>query len=484
MAEYWQRFTETLAAYTPNLLGALAILVVGWLVALIIASVVRGVLRKTGLERKFAGAFRSEKEKTPDVAHGVSRIVFWIIMGFVIISFLQTLGLTMTVGPLNGMLEQVLAFLPLILGALALLLVAWLVATVLRAVITGLLGATRVDERLSSDGGEVKLTYSLGEAAYWLVFLLFLPAILGVLRMEGLLAPVQSMLDKLLGFLPNLLAAGIIGLVGWFVAGLLRRIVSNLLAATGLDKLGTRAGLQSLSGLAGLIVYILVLIPVLIAALNALALEAITTPASAMLGMILATIPKVFAAAVVISIAIFVGRLVSRLVTDLLTGIGFNGLPEKLGLGAARSENGPAQAVGTLVMVVIMALAIFEASSLLGFAALSAIVTELTVFGGHVLMGVLILAVGLWLANLAASAIRAGGSGKAGPMALVARVAILMLSGAIAIRHMGLANEIVNLAFGLVLGSLAVAAAIAFGIGGRKVAAHKLAEWTGTSSDE
>jgi len=46
-----------------------------------------------------------------------------------------------------------------------------------------------------------------------------------------------------------------------------------------------------------------------------------------------------------------------------------------------------------------------------------------------------------------------------------------------ALRQMGLANEIVNMAFGLLLGAVAVAVALAFGLGGREVAARGLEEW-------
>jgi hypothetical protein len=63
-------------------------------------------------------------------------------------------------------------------------------------------------------------------------------------------------------------------------------------------------------------------------------------------------------------------------------------------------------------------------------------------------------------------------------------MAIILLSGSIAIRYMGLANEIINLAFGLILGALAVAVALAFGIGGRDIAARKLEEWIDSQKSE
>jgi hypothetical protein len=93
------------------------------------------------------------------------------------------------------------------------------------------------------------------------------------------------------------------------------------------------------------------------------------------------------------------------------------------------------------------------------------------------LLGLIIFAVGLYLANLAVEVIRSSGTRNAELLSMAARVAILVMAGAMALRQMGLANEIVNLAFGLVLGAIAVAAAIAFGWGGRDLAGRQLERW-------
>src|SRR5207237_389841 len=138
------------------------------------------------------------------------------------------------------------------------------------AVVLRALTAVALDERLSAGAGTPPpagrpLSRSVAEAVYWLVFLLFLPAILSTLGLTGLLLPVQHMIDLLLGFLPHLLAAGLLLVIGWFVARLVQRIVTNLLAAAGVDSFGERSGLsaalgaQRLSGLIGLVVYILIL---------------------------------------------------------------------------------------------------------------------------------------------------------------------------------------------------------------------------------
>ena len=297
------------------------------------------------------------------------------------------------------------------------------------------------------------------------------------------------MIDKSLGFLPNLLAAGVILVVGWFVARVVRLIVTNLLAATGADNLSEKTGLAGvlgklqLSGFLGLLAYVLIFIPVIVAALNALKIEAITQPTSSMLGVILKALPSIFAAFLVVTIAYLVGRLVARLVADLLAGVGFNNVIARLGLGKVSAEGeerkkwAPSEIVGVVVLVAIILAAVTAAFHLLGFTVLTSLMADFLAFAGHVLLGLVIFALGLYLANLLSKGIHASGTAQSGLLSVLARVAILMLAGAVALRQMGFANEIVNLAFGLLLGAVALAMAIAFGIGGREFAARRLDEW-------
>jgi hypothetical protein len=485
------QITQLVGGYIPNLIAALAILVIGWLVALILSALVRGALRRTTLDNRLARWIVGEEAAEGiEVERQIARGVYYLIMLFVLIAFFQTLGLTIITEPLNRLLVQVFQYAPRLLGAGLLLLIAWIVASALRLVISRVLTAAKIDERLGGEAGleeekRVPLAQTLGNAVYWLVFLLFLPAVLGALELQGLLEPVQGMINQILGFLPNIFAAGLILAVGWFVARIVQQIVTNLLAAIGADQLSERVGLapvlgkQQLSGLLGLVVYVLILIPVLIAALNALALEAITQPASNMLNVILEAVPAIFAATLVVVVAYVVGRVVSGLITNLLTGVGFNAILARLGLGKepGEGERTPSEIVGYLVLVAIMLFAAIEASRLLGFVLLADLVTQFTVFAGQVVLGLIIFAVGLYLATLAAKTVQASGAVQAGLLAMAARVSILMLAGAMALRQMGLANEIINLAFGLLLGAIAVAAALAFGLGGREIAAREVERW-------
>jgi hypothetical protein len=492
MQTVWNQITQVVGAFIPNLIGALVILILGLIIAWIVSAVVRALLRRTTVDDRIARWITGEEdEKKPmEVEDTVGKVVFWLIMVFVLIAFFEALGLTAITQPLNRLLNTVFEYIPQILGAAVLLLLAWIIASAVRWLVVRGLDALNVDKRLGNSAGveeeRMPVTKSIGDALYWLVFLLFLPAILTALNLQGLLVPVQDMVDTVLGFLPNLFAAGLLLLVGWFVAKLVQRIVTNLLVGVGLDRLSERVGLksaigeQSLSELVGLLLYILILIPVIIASLNALQLEALTAPASNMLNKFLGALPHIFGAALLLIITYVIARLVAALITTLLAGVGFDTVLVRIGLAREKPGAGqrtPSEVVGYLVLVVIMLFAFIEAAALVGFAELATLLTGLTVFLWRVVLGLVIFGIGLWLGNLAGKAVEATGSANARLLALAARVAIWMLAGAMALSQLGLGSDIINLAFGLLLGAIAVAAALAFGLGGRELAGRQLERW-------
>ncbi len=484
------KINELAGGNLMSILAALGILVGGWLLALIASKLVRAALKRTTLDDRMAHWISGKESKDAFSMEAViGKGVFFLIMLFVLVAFFQKLGLTAITQPLNGLLTQLFQYAPQLLGAAILLAIAWGVGTVLRMLVSRGLSAAGVDERLSDQAGmenveHISLSKTLGEVVYWLVLLFFLPAILGTLELDGLLSPVNNIVNKIFGFLPNIITAGVILAVGWFVARIVQRIVTSLLAAIGLDRLGDKIGLsaalgkQRLSGLTGLIIYMLILFPIIISALNALALEAITRPASNLLDSILSAFPFIFAAAMILLIAYFVGKVVSGLVANILAGLGFNNILAKLGFGNLKEgSRTPSELVGSLVMIALMFFAAIEAVELLGFDMLSGIMAQFTLFAGQIIMGILIFTIGLFLSNLAANTIRSSGANQSVLIGNVARVAILVLTGAMALRQMGIANEIINLAFGLGLGAIAVAVAISFGIGGKEIAARQVESW-------
>ena len=483
MEEVINGFQDTLGPYLPRVVGALAIVVVGWVLAAVASSVARSLLRRTNLDGVL-GDVLGGAEGVSGAERAVGSAVFWIAMLLVAVAALQALALDEVSEPLNEGLNEIFEFLPRAVGAGLLLVAAVISGRIVRGVVARGLLLARVDQRLADqvgDDSDVSISGALSEAIFWLTLLLFLPAILGVLAVEGLTDPVRNMVDRVLVFVPNLVAAGIILGVGVLAARVLRRIAANLSRSVGVNNVGQRAGLtgddgtQQLSELLGLVVYALILIPVIVSALNALQIEAVAEPTSNMLDRMLTAVPHVFAAGAVVALAYVAGRIVSDLVTGLLAGIGFNTLPDRLGLATPAPDGvTPSRIAGWLVMAAVLVVAGMEAVNLLGFDRLSDLTGQFVVFGGQILFGLAIVAVGLLAANLAANAVAASGINQARVMAIITRVVIVVFAAAVALQEMGVATEIVMLAFAIPLGALAIAVAVAAGIGGRDLAAQEL----------
>lgn len=481
-----------------GVLAPVAIVLGGVVLALFAGWIVAFFIRRTGADDRLSSLLSREAgpPKT-SIASVAGRITFWVGILLTLVAFLNHVQLAGAAAPLNELLAEVLEYAPRVLGAGLIFVAAYVVARILRYVIVAALTKTGIDERISEQLGDVEerdeeqkeplpVSKVLGETVYWLVFLLFLPAALGALELRGLLDPVVSMFRELLGFVPNLISAAIILFIGWVVASLVRRTLSNLLSASGLDRLSEKIGIQKafgkqrLSHLVGVVAHILIILPIAIAALDALDVESVTRPASQMLGMLLNALPSVFAAGLVLVVSYFVGRAVADLVTNLLSSAGFDNILVKLGVteeGADLTTRPPSNIGGDIVVIVIMLFAFVEAASLLGFENLAVLTSRFLELGGHIFLGLAIIALALYLGRAAANVIEDSQIKRSELLATLARVAILVLGVAMGLRQMGVANEIIVTAFTLTLGAVAVAIALAFGLGGREEAGEQIKEW-------
>jgi hypothetical protein len=477
LSELSTAIQSALGAHLPMILGAVGILVVGYVLALLARAAVRKLLslaRVNSLASKSIG-------KPMDIEGGVAIVAFWFVLLATLLGVFNALDLEQLSSPFAGMMSQIMTYLPHLLAGVILLLVAWLAASMVKAVANRALKATQWDEKLVEHAGMSPLGDNVGNVLFWLVILMFLPAVLGVFQLEGMLDPVRNMVDQSLAMLPNIFAAGVIALAGWLVAKILRGLVSNLLAAVGADKLGETAGLKDrleLSKLVGTLVFILVFVPALIAALDTLQITAISGPATDMLGMMMAALPNIFAAVLILFVTWYVARFVAGLLGSLLANIGLNNLPAKMGLEHVFSDSFKASDLVTRIVVFFaMLFATVEAANRLDFNQVEALVSMFIVFGGDVLLGVGILLVGFWLANLAHQSILRASGNEAVGMAGIARFAILGLVLALGLSAMGIADEIVNMAFAFVFGAVAVAIALSFGLGGREAAGKQMEHW-------
>ncbi len=303
-----------------------------------------------------------------------------------------------------------------------------------------------------------------------------LMAVLQHFGLTDVLAPLQNMANQFLAAVPRIIGAGVVAYAGWVIA----KIVSELVGV-GLNEADERLALKTgnedfkVSKFGSAFVFGGVLLPIVVAALGVLDIPAISDPASDMINKLMAAVPNIIGAAIILLVTWFVAKFVVYMLSGLLDGMNIDTWPQKLGAQGLFTTNfTPTKLVGGSVMFFSMLTATTAAVNTLGIDVISNIFAKVLEFGGGLLVGGVILLIGNFLGNVAHQKLVAAGNGG---MANIARIAILGLVLAMGLRSMGLADNIVNMAFGFTIGAVAVAVALAFGLGGRDAAKTVADNW-------
>lgn len=302
--------------------------------------------------------------------------------------------------------------------------------------------------------------------------------------------PLRDFFSSILDYLPRIIGALVLLLVAWIVAKVLRTLAVKIAKASGIDKRmgkGEASAGEERYPIArgtGTAVFWIVWILFILAILQVLGLQGVLTSITVLFERIFAAVPNILAALLVLAIFYFLARLLVGIVTRLLEGVGFNQLPVMLGLTAQPPTGAvsPSRVVGYVVAAFVLLFGVLMAADLLNFEIVNTLIAGLTAFLGRVVLGLIVIGIGIFVANLVANILRA--AGRSQTMLTFARVFIIVLAVAIGLRAMGFANDIILLIFGLMLGAAAVAAAIAFGLGGRKPAGELVARWTKTEGPD
>ena len=366
--------------------------------------------------------------------------------------------------------------LPGVLGGLLILLVGWIIAGVIRKLVAKGLRKADFDSRISRSGQRsIQIEKTISKFVYYIILIFVLMLALNVMGVESVLTPLQDLIGDFLGFIPNIIAAGIIGFAGYIIAKIASELVGTL--TTSLEAASSKLGFKdsvSLGNILKQVVFVLVFIPILIVALDTLQMDAIAEPATDMLQSILNAIPNILAGALILVIFYVIARFVSPVVTSVLQNVGADQLPERMGMARAMGAEGSLSKLsGRIVFFFIMFFGIVSALNKVGLNEIANLLGDLLELSGQILFGLIIIAVGNFVANIAYRSLAESSDGGR-TIATIVRYTVLGLFVAIALRTMGIANDIVNLAFGLTLGAAAVAIALSFGLGGREAAGKQM----------
>ncbi|HFI0126862.1 TPA: mechanosensitive ion channel [Streptococcus suis] len=386
---------------------------------------------------------------------------------------------------IDSLFYPLLSALPGVIRMLVLVIIAFSLASLLRKLTLSGLNKIQFSQKLQEwgvikpeDNGQ-SLIKTLGQLVYFLVILFFLPSILSGLNISSTVDPISSMFEKFFAFIPNMIAAGLILFVGTFfckfIKGLLTGVLERLdidtwyAKVTGQEKLPIDT--KQLISVLSTVVYVLIFIPILTLALETLGITSISQPIVTILNQVIGILPHVLVALVLIAVGSFVAKLIGNLLENLLETAGINAYSKYL--FTKEEANFELSAIITqVVRAIIIVFFFIQAIQVLNLEVFNAVGSALLGYLPSLISAVAIVILAIIASNLVANFLQ---KVTDNPLVItIVRYLMIVFAVFMALDQLKFAQHIVQSTFTIVLGALAVAFALAFGLGGREFAARQL----------
>ncbi len=378
---------------------------------------------------------------------------------------------------LENFLNTIGGFLPGVLGAILVLIIGWIIASSIAKLVYKLLKKSKWDDKLMSKAQlDIDSNKFVSKLVYYILMIIVLMVVLEMLGVSNVLDPLKGMVGDFTGFFTgNLLPAGIVAFAGYILA----KIVSSLIGLSGnfVDNVAEKLGVTQTDQFVKIVsqvVFIFIFGVVLIAALDILGIKAISEPAKGLIEQFIGAIPKIILCAVIVTLFYIGGKFFSNLLKDLLKSVGTDDMGQKLQLGSMLGQRSLSDMIGNVVFAFIVLFGLITGIEKLEFESLTNILNVVLGMASKILFGMVILVLGNFISQTVYNLINKGENNQL--IANVARYASLFLFLFLGLSEMGVGSEIVNLGFGLILGSVAVVVALAYGLGGREAAGKHMEE--------
>ncbi|WP_084420674.1 mechanosensitive ion channel [Henriciella litoralis] len=390
----------------------------------------------------------------------------------------------------NNLMRQVEAYGPKILFAILILVVAYVIALMVKWVISTAINKTGFGKGPADPDGKAtkSLGDSLGIAAFWIIFLIGVIQALTRLELTQIVDPLNNMLDDVLGYLPNIFGAVILFILFMIVANVVQKTAKAVFvfADPVPEKLGLASGPVNISGITATVLAAIIGILGAIAAFDVLNIEAISQPANEMLRSIVSAIPNILIAAILLTIFVIIGRFVHNLIMRTLPSFGVDSAVAELGILKGADKGLTASSViAKAALFFIVLLGLIQAMRALEFDVLTNATYTVLDLAASIVFGTIIIVAGVIIARLVSGAMAATGSGISDTVANVVKWIIVGLAVILGISRMELdptgGEFVLNVAEMLVMGlavGIAIAVGIGFGWGGRDWFGKQLEKWS------
>ena len=282
--------------------------------------------------------------------------------------------------------------------------------------------------------------------------------------------------NELWGNVPDIIIAVLVLIVAFVVAAISKWLVVKVVKTIGLEKAMIKAGAERKNaektiGFIGKLVYLITFLLFVPGIFEKLGLNNEATPLVSMMNILTQYMPNIIGAMVIMVIGLFIAKIIKELLVPVFRKMKLDEWLAKIGVDTAKVKL--VDILATTVYAIIVVLFAVEAISILKLEILTKIGNAIVAYLPFALSAALVMLIafllGSWVEN---TLVKKFGVSKI--TAMVARIAIIITGGFMALSQLGVASALVNGTYMIVVGALGVAFAIAFGMGGRDFAAHTM----------
>ncbi len=489
------------AAWVIRLFLAVMVLIVGYIFSKIAAKVVRQVLITGDFDQRLGKALGldgltdgGEKPKRR-IAQIIETLLFWVLMLVFVIFSLEVLGDTTISMVLQNVLTQMGMAIPKILKAFLILAGAWILALIAKYMAVKAMRKFQLGEKIEKvmEGEELgakekaDVIESFGNFVFYFIILLSLLPFLEALELNALVDPLKVMFSKVLSYVPNLIMAAAVLVGGYFLARLAERVAANFALAAGINRfiegMQFETVLKSLNmaRIIGTVVFLALMVPILGLSFQILDLPIITGVFAIMMNKVAAAIPMVLGAFVLFILGLILGRYLGDLVAKVLADVGFDVILSRIGFDRFEPKKGEESGftlsgvAGNLVAAVVVLFFVMEGFRMMNMVLIADAVDKLILYVPNVLIAFVILGLGFYLAGvveeMATRSFASEATLEASVVGIILRYAIIVFAFFMAFDELRIAHTVVTNAFSIILGTIGLGLALAFGLGGRDHAA-------------
>lgn len=333
MNQFTNAFTDmwtSMIMFLPSIVKALVLFLIAWLVAVAIKKLVQKALLKMNVDEKLARGKRpSDPEYGKEKVKNLAQVAYFLVFLLFLPSILDALAMDSVSAPISNMMNNLLAFIPRLIGAAIIGFIGYFIAKIIRDLTYMFLQTVNIDKwynKITTKAGSGTIDQSkkntladvLSKVVFGLVLIPVVTLALETLNIRTLTEPIVIVLNKVMEMIPNVLVAIVLVVAGYYIASFVSKLLEELLSRMGInrvfgfmnDSVKKDALTIDISKIIATIVKVLIILFITVESLGILKLDVLNTIGYGIIGYL----PLVISGILIIGIGLLAGYFVESLI--------------------------------------------------------------------------------------------------------------------------------------------------------------------------